>query len=442
MATPYYMISDLLLTSFLVFLNGFFVAAEFAIVKVRSSQLEVEAKAGNPSAMLARTIVKNIDGYLAATQLGITVASLGLGWIGEPVVAKIILGLMEMLNIHLEEDLLHKIALPIAFFLITVLHIVFGELAPKSLALQRSEQTTLAVAYPLRFFYLLFQPFIWILNGVANVLLKTIGLHASHGAEAHSSEELKYLVLQGKESGSIEEEKFTIIRNAFEFSDRPARQVMVPRSQIFALDIGDHSLADINKLLEVGYSRIPCYEDNLDKIVGVIYLKDLLNQMREKQSTDISTLLRPIMAIPENKPIGRLLRDFQVKHQQIALVVDEFGATKGIITMEDILEELVGEIQDEHDEEVPPLTQLSENSWQVQAAAAIHDINKILPFPIPEAPDYETLAGYLLFKCDRIPHQGEKIYLAPYLYTIVRKIKSSLTLVKVELQAEPTEENV
>lgn len=425
------MTSDILITLFLVFMNGFFVAAEFAIVKVRESQLEVEAQSGNLSAILAKKIVGNIDGYLAATQLGITLASLGLGWVGEPVVSKIILKVVAAMGFTIEEHLAHDLALPVAFAIITVLHIVFGELAPKSIAIQRSEKTTLFVAYPLRFFYLLFRPGIWMLNGIANFILRLLGVKAIHGSEVHSSEELRYLVKQGKESGTIEEENYQIIRNAFDFSERSAKQVMVPRTQVLAIDVEDFNEEVLEMVLDGGYSRIPCYQETLDKVIGVVYLKDILMKVRKKENIVITNIMRPIMAIPESKPIGRLLKEFQIRHEQIAVVVNEYGSTKGIITMEDILEELVGEIQDEFDNEVPSVEQTAPHIYSVLASASLHDINKGLPKPLEEDGSYETLAGYILSKSGRIPNIDEQILIEDYEFTILKKIKSTIVLVRM-----------
>jgi len=426
-----YMTFDILFTLFLVFLNGFFVAAEFAIVKVRESQLEVEAQAGNLAAILAKKIVGNIDGYLAATQLGITLASLGLGWVGEPVVSRMILNVVASMGITIDPHLAHDLALPVAFAIITILHIVFGELAPKSIAIQRSERTTLFVAYPLQFFYILCRPFIWILNGIANFVLKILGIKPIHGSEVHSSDELRYLVKQGKDSGTIEEENYQIIRNAFDFSERSAKQIMVPRSQVLAIDVEDFTEEVLEMVLDGGYSRIPCYQETLDKVIGVVYLKDILMKVRKKETIVISEIMRPIMAIPESKPIGRLLKEFQIKHQQIAVVVNEYGSTKGIITMEDILEELVGEIQDEFDNELPSVEQTSEHLFSVLASASLHDVNKGLPKPLKEDGNYETLAGYILSKCGRIPNIDEKITIDNYEFTILKKIKSTIVLVRM-----------
>jgi CBS domain containing-hemolysin-like protein len=422
---------DIFITFMLVFFNGFFVAAEFAIVKVRASQLELKIKEGNRTAILSKHIVSHLDGYLAATQLGITLASLGLGWIGEPVVSKIIINIMDLFGMAINPELAHKIALPVAFAIITVLHIVFGELAPKSLAIQRSEKTALFIAYPLQFFFIIFRPFVWILNGIANFILKSVGISAVHGADAHSSEELQYLVQQGQKSGEIDDAEYKIIKNAFYFSEQTARQIMVPRTQLFAIDVNDFNEAMLDKLIDESYSRIPCYEDNLDNVIGVVYLKDLLLATRKEKQFNIRSLVREMLIVPDTKRIGQLMNEFQIKHQQMALVVNEYGGTEGIITMEDILEELVGEIQDEFDNEIPFVDKVGEKTYNVLASANIDDINELLPHPIKKDEEYETLAGCLIVKFRKIPNVKEKIVSDDYEITILKKNKSSISLVKM-----------
>ncbi|HEV7381106.1 MAG TPA: hemolysin family protein, partial [Dyadobacter sp.] len=376
------MITQVIITLVLVFLNGFFVAAEFAIVKIRASQLEQKAQDGNAMAILSKKIVANLDGYLAATQFGITLASLGLGWIGEPVVSKMLIAGMELVGITLDPELAHQIALPAAFAIITVLHIVFGELAPKSIAIQRPESTTLFLSYPLHGFYLVFRPVVWLLNGIANFILKGIGITPTHGSEVHSSDELRYLVQQQKDSGMIEAADYDLIKNAFNFSEILARQVMIPRGQVVGVDINDFDEIKLEKIIEEGYSRIPVYEDTLDQIVGVLHLKDLLLKMRQGKSIVLQELIRPISMVHESKPIGALLRDFQVNRQQMAVIVDEYGGVDGIVTMEDILEELVGEIQDEYDNETPIIKNDVDNSFIVLGSASITDLNDKLPHDI------------------------------------------------------------
>lgn len=425
------MITQVIITLVLVFLNGFFVAAEFAIVKIRASQLEQKVQDGNAMAILSKKIVSNLDGYLAATQFGITLASLGLGWIGEPVVSKMLIAGMELVGITLSPELAHQIALPAAFAIITVLHIVFGELAPKSIAIQRPESTTLFLSYPLHGFYLIFRPVVWLLNGIANFILKGIGITPTHGSEVHSSDELRYLVQQQKDSGMIEAADYDLIKNAFNFSEIIAKQVMIPRPQVVGVDINDFNEIKLEKIIEEGYSRIPVYEDTLDQIVGVLHLKDLLLKMRQGKSIVLQELIRPISMVHESKPIGALLRDFQVNRQQMAVIVDEYGGVDGIVTMEDILEELVGEIQDEYDNETPIVKNDADNSFIVLGSASITDLNDKLPHDIRKEAEYETLAGYLIWKFGRIPSVGEKLKTKRYEFTILKKQRTSISQVKI-----------
>lgn len=422
---------DILITLLLVSFNGFFVAAEFAIVKVRASQLEVKVKDGSSVAILSKHIVTHLDGYLAATQLGITLASLGLGWIGEPVVSKIIINIMAFLGITVSPELAHDIALPSAFAIITVLHIVFGELAPKSLAIQRSLKITLFIAYPLQFFFYIFRPVIWILNGTANFILRRIGITVLHGSDDHSSAELKYLVQQGQESGKIDEAEYKIITNAFDFSEQTARQIMVPRTQVFALNINDFNESLLNRIIDESYSRIPCYEESIDNVIGVVYLKDILLATRKQEPVNIRSIMRTMLVVPDTKRIGQLLNEFQIRHQQIALVVNEYGGTEGIITMEDILEELVGEIQDEFDNEIPFVEKTGEKTYNAIASATLDDINSFLPHPLQKDEDYDTLAGYLIVKFHKIPVVMEKITVDNYEFTILKRNRSSIALVQI-----------
>ncbi|NDV69620.1 hemolysin family protein [Dysgonomonas sp. 25] len=430
---------SVLITFFFVFLNGFFVAAEFAIVKVRSSQLEIKIQEGNKRAILSKHITHHLDAYLAATQFGITISSLALGWLGEPVVSKLLLSLLDLFNLSVDPSIVHKIALVTAFVVITILHIVLGELAPKSLAIQRAEQTTLIVSYPLHWFYLVCKPFIYVLNGIANLVIKAVGLHVVTEQESYSSDELKYLVDQVKESGNSEETggpDYELIQNAFDFSDRTAKQIMVPRTQVVAIDVNDYDNSSLDFVIEEGYSRIPCYEDNIDNTIGVVHLKDILRKMRENKSDEdvinIRSIVRPVTFIPETKRIGALLKEFQVKHQQIAMVINEYGGVEGIITMEDILEEIVGEIQDEYDNETPFVEKTGDSTYQVLATAAMDDINDDLPHPIDKEGQYDTLAGYLIDKFGRIPTTRDKLVSEDYEFIVLKKNKTTITLVQMK----------
>lgn len=409
------MLLNIILTLFLVFLNGFFVAAEFAIVKVRLSQIELRIKTGSSLAKITKHLVTHLDSYLSATQLGITLASLGLGWIGESVVAKIIISFMSILDISLNEALAHQIALPTAFITITILHIVFGELAPKSIAIQNSEKVALSVSLPLRAFYLVFKPFIWILNSFANWVIRLMGFRpASEEEELHSAEELRYLLEESTKSGKIGIEESELIENVFEFSDKPIKQIMVPRGKITAIEISMTLEAIQEKFNNEGYSRMPVYEGTIDNIKGILYAKDLIRLMCNPNRIVIKDIIRPAFFITENEKIDILLRNMQKNKIHLAIVLDEFGGTAGLVTMEDIIEELVGEIQDEYDEETPSIIKISENEFKIKASASINDVNEILPVALPESKEYETLGGLIIGQIGRIPFPKEIIYIDSY----------------------------
>lgn len=424
------MILDFLITLFLVFLNGFFVAAEFAIVKVRASQIEIMIKAGSKTAEVTKKMLGKLDSYLSATQLGITIASLGLGYYGKNL-EHYIVQLFEVLGFQTNGGLISYFPVIFAFIIITVLHIVFGELAPKSLAIQKPEAVTLAVTYPLRWFYRLFKPFIWALNSFANWILKLLGVVPVHGEGVHSPEEIRYLVEQGKESGTMESYNYDIIKNAFDFSERTAKQVMVPRTRKVALNANLENEQLIERIVEEGFSRMPLYRDSLDNIIGVVFVKDILVLLRKQASVDVKSLIRPVHFVPQNQKITRLLRQFQRDRIHMAVVVDEYGGTEGIITMEDIMEELVGEIQDEYDNEIPIVEKINEDAYRVLASAPITDVNEYLPHPLTASKDYESLSGMLTFNLGRIPDANERVVLENYEFTVLKRTRNNVTLVQI-----------
>lgn len=414
------MISGLLLTLFLVALNGFFVSAEFSIVKVRYSQIHLKAEQGNKFAKMSEHIIDNLDAYLSATQLGITLASLGLGWIGEPVVSKMISSLLAALNISITPEMLHSISLPVGFVIITVLHIVFGELAPKSIAIRKSENTTLAISYPLYIFFIVFRPFIWLMNSLSNIFLNMIGIKPVGEHEIHSVDELRLLVEQSKKGGQIQEENYEIIKNAFDFTDHNAKQVMIPRQFVLALDIEMPIGEMIDVILENGYSRIPIFKGSIDNIIGFVYAKDILKEQYKNPGFKIEDLLHPPFYVFETRKISDILKEFQKRHMHLAVVMDEFGGTQGIITLEDILEELVGEIQDEDDDEKPIVEMKDDNSFIVQATQLLANINEHLPHPFEISENYNTLSGLLLYSFNRIPKVNEQIQVDNYEITVLK----------------------
>ena len=431
------MILDIIAVILLVLLNGFFVAAEFAIVKVRASQVELLAKEGSRAAKVARKIIDDLNPYLSATQLGITLASLALGWIGEEAIGEIMVWAVEMMHLDFDTETVKSFSLPFSFFVITFMHIVFGELAPKSLAIQKPETTALAVSIPLQLFYKIGSPFIWMLNSCANVILKISGIDPHTKHEGHSAEELKLILKQGMESGAIKSTEQELIENVFEFNETTAKQIMVPRTKIFALEVSASDDEIMSHVLDNGNSRIPVYKENIDDVVGVIHSKDLLSMVSKGDTIVLSDILRPAYFIPETKKIDSLLKDFQRRRTHMAVVLDEFGGTSGIVTMEDILEELVGEIQDEYDEEIPIVEKIGEKQFIVDAMASVRDINQSLRYPLPEGDDFDTMAGFMNFIFGKIPTVNEKKNFGGYEFTIMKMDGNSVESVKmVELLTE------
>jgi CBS domain containing-hemolysin-like protein len=429
----------LILALFLVALNGFFVAAEFAIVKVRASQIEIKAKTGSRVGKMAKGIIHHLDGYLAATQLGITLASLGLGWIGEGVIHQIIVSAVQGYNIP--DAYLTTVSTVLAFSIITIMHIVFGELAPKSFAIQRPVATTLFVAVPLRAFYLLFRPFIWVLNGFASILLKPFGIDTNGGHESiHSTEELQYLLDQGKESGALDNNEHELIKNVFDFNERVVKNIMVPRTKISGVELLSPKDEVIDVIIKEGYSRLPVYDEIMDKIVGIIHAKDILPLVAAgNQNWTLSDIIRKPYFVTETKKINDLMSELQLNRIQIAIVLDEFGGTAGMVTLEDIVEELVGEIQDEYDEEKPLVEKISDNEFIVNASATVYDVNELLPHDLPEDLDFDTIGGLVSHIFERIPEVGETTDSYGYTFTILKKTDQNIETIKLELVLNSTD---
>lgn len=432
----------ILLALFLVILNGFFVAAEFSIVKVRYSQIQIKVQEGNPVAKQLELILKKLDAYLSATQLGITLSSLALGWIGEGAMHHFMDKFLIMMNLSLDDTSVKTISLFFSFFIITILHIVFGELVPKSIAIRKSESTAMFVAYPLRGFTIVFQPFIWLMNSMSNGFLRMINIPPAEESDIHSSEELQLLVKQSADSGEIEEEDYEIIKNAFDFTDHSAKQIMVPRQNILSIDIEDPIEDIINVIVDSGYSRIPVYEGSIDNIIGVLYTKEIIREYIKRNgnltNTDLRDLMREAFFVVGSKKISDLLKNFQQKKQHLAIVIDEFGGTEGIISLEDILEELVGEIQDEEDEEEKIVEEISENTFWVQATQPLEEINEYLPekLPLSEEGDYNSLAGFILYQLGDIPEENQEFEMFDYHFKILRMQNKSVELVELIYQKD------
>jgi CBS domain containing-hemolysin-like protein len=408
----------LILALLFVFLNGFFVAAEFAIVKVRSTQIEDLVQRGSRRAGVARKIVTHLDAYLSATQLGITLASLGLGWIGEPAVAHLLEPIFAWGGVT-SSDLIHTLSLSIAFAIITFLHVVVGELAPKSLAIQKPERTTLWIAFPLQCFYRLSYPIIWILNTTANLMLQSIGIQpAGEHEKAHSEAEIRMILSTSEDLSDTEKD---LLDNVFTFSNRVVRQVMVPRVDIVCL----YTNRDIDENMAIirqhRHTRYPVCEDDMDHIIGILHVKDLLLTIQKRGTElDLTQKVRKPFFVPETQRAERLLRTFQRERVQLAIVIDEYGGTTGLVTLEDLLEELVGNIQDEFDQESPAIEVISHGVYRVDGGMLLDKILNPLDLDpsLIEESESDTIGGYILSRLGREAVVGETLRIGNYLVRV------------------------
>ena len=401
-------ILNLLLVAFLVALNGFFVAAEFAIVKVRSSRIDTLVHDGNTRAKYAKNLVEHLDAYLSVTQLGITLASLGLGWIGEPAVARLIDPITNSLG--LSPELSHTVSFAVAFSFITALHIVLGELAPKSLAIQKAEGVVLWVAIPMIMFYKLMYPAVWFLNHVANWILRLVGIQVSNeGEAAHTEEEIRILMEESHKQGYIDQTELTFVDNIFDFAERNVREVMIPRTDMICMYAEDPFEENMKIALEEHLTRYPVCDPDKDNIIGFLHIKDLLRALSTgEKDMDIRSLTRKVTAVPESMPLSYLLKLLQKHRAQIAIVVDEYGGTAGMVTVEDILEEIVGEIQDEFDEERPFIEQRDDNTYSVDARLLLEEINDELEINL-DSESFDTIGGWLYSRIEMPPVIDDKI---------------------------------
>jgi len=391
----------------LVFLNGLFVAAEFAMVKVRSSRIDSLAMEGNRRARFATNVTNHLDAYLSACQLGITLSSLGLGWIGEPAIAKTIEPLL--LHLGFNATLIHTISFIIAFSIITLLHIVLGELAPKTIAIRKAEAVTMWTALPLIAFHKLMYPFIWLLNGTANWLLKKV-IHLEPAAEhesAHTEEEIRILMKESHKSGLIDNTELTLMDNIFDFAETNAREIMIPRTEMICL-YADQPFEDNQAVaLQEMHTRYPLCDGDKDNIIGFVHIKDLL-KVSAQGIKDIRTIMRPITTVPESMQISTLLKLMQKKKTQIALLIDEYGGTSGLVTLEDIMEEIVGEIQDEFDEERPDVERKDDITHSINGMMLIEEVNSYFGLEI-ETDDYDTIGGWLYSQIEIPPSRNQRV---------------------------------
>ena len=396
-----------LLVLFLVLANGFFVAAEFALVGVRRSRVETLAAGGDVRARRLLTLLDILNAYISATQLGITMASLALGWVGEPVFAHL---LEAPLKGVVSEVTLHTLSFAIAFSIITFLHIVLGELAPKTLALERAENVALLISWPLEAFYKVFRWPIRLLDWSGTRVVRLFGLHPSNEhASVYTESELRRLIDISRQSGHLEDEEQQLIHRVFDFSDTEVKEAMVPRPQVTALPL-KASLDEVrNMFLSTGYSRLPVYGKSLDDIAGVLFRKDVDMGRVSDESFDLKALARPPEFIPATSSLGDALRRMQASRVHFVFVVDEHGGMEGILTLEDLLEEIVGDIDDEYDEEVREQIKRDGETYILDGMLAVRDANKHFGLALAEDGRYTTIAGYLLDKAGRLLRPGDRV---------------------------------
>ncbi|HKH48860.1 MAG TPA: hemolysin family protein [Thermoanaerobaculia bacterium] len=399
----------LFLAILLVALNGFFVAAEFALVKVRPTQIEPYVQEGLRRAKKARHMVRHLDSYLSATQLGITLASLALGWIGEPAFAWII-GPVVHPFVGDNAALLHSISLTVSFLVITILHIVLGELAPKSIAIRKAEGTVLAVSLPLFVFFKITYPAIWLLNHAANFLLKLVGIApVTEGELAHDEEELRLLLASSHSSG-VSKQTRELLDNIFELKHRVARQIMVPRQDVIYLSTTRTMAENMRTARRSGHTRFPLCEGDLDHVIGLIHIKDLFR--KERPISTLREVAREIAFVPETLELDRLLKRMRTERFHLAAIIDEYGGISGVVTLEDVIEEIVGQIQDEFDVEKPEIRIEDDGAYVVSGGMLVEDLEDELDIELSDR-DEDTIGGVVLSELGRTPEVGDRIELGP-----------------------------
>lgn len=409
---------NIILVIILVFLNGFFVAAEFSMVKVRKSRIETLVLNGDSNAKHTLKVVNDLNSYLSACQLGITLASLGLGWIGEPAIADMLMPLFELFN--LSETASHSFSFIIAFSIITGLHIVLGELIPKSLAIITSEKVAMHTALPLILFYNLTYPIMLAFNGTTNLLLKLFGVsQASEHELAHTDEEIQLLVEESYKHGLIDKTELTFVDNIFNFSEKTVKEIMVPRTDMACLFLSSSFDEIIRFALDEELTRYPVCKDNKDDIIGFIHIKDLYKLKFEEINENIETIIREAKFVPQSLSIGELFKIFQKEKAQMAIVIDEYGGTAGLVTIEDVLEEIVGEIQDEFDEEETHIEQTEDGNYIVDGKIFIEDISELIGLDI-EFENIDTIGGWIYSQLKTYPKINDKIAYKDYEFTILK----------------------
>lgn len=425
------------MVAILIAFTGFFVAAEFAIVKVRSSRIDQLVAEGKRGALAAKKVTTNLDEYLSACQLGITVTAMGLGWLGEPTIEKLLHPLFEKWNLN--PSISSVLTFGLAFMLMTYLHVVVGELAPKTMAIQKAEKVTLLFAAPLMMFYKVMYPFIWVLNGSARVITGLFGLKpASEHEVAHTEEELRLILSDSYESGEINQAEYKYVNNIFEFDNRIAKEIMVPRTEIVGFYLEDSVEEHMKVIQNERYTRYPIFGEDKDDIIGMVNVKDFFIRYMTEDQKDLSSIrsyMRPIIEVMETTPIHDLLLQMQKKRIPMAVLYDEYGGTAGIVTFEDILEEIVGEIRDEYDEdEAPPIQHVNEQHIIVDGKVLISEVKDLFGLHIEED-DVDTIGGWIMMQNHEI-EEGQHVEAEGYEFKVLEKDAYQIKRVEIRKMEE------
>jgi len=421
---------NIIIVFLLVFMNGFFVATEFAMVKVRKSRIETLALEENRNAKYTLKVVKNLNSYLSACQLGITLASLGLGWVGEPAISEMITPLLKLFD--MSELTIHSISFILGFAIITGFHIVLGELTPKSLAIISAEKIAMHTALPLIMFYNVTYPIMWSFNNGTNFVLKIFGISQVDEHEAaHTDEEIKLLVQDSYKHGLIDKTELTFVDNIFNFSETTAKEIMMPRTDMECIFIEDSFEEIIAFALEEQLTRYPVCRDSKDNVIGFIHIKDLYKQKIEGNNKNIQGIIREIKFVPESTSINELLKAFKKEKIQMSIIIDEYGGTSGLVTIEDILEEIVGEIQDEFDEVEQEIIKTEEGNYIVDGKVIIKDINELLDIEI-DAENVDTIGGWIYSQLKSYPQVNENVNYDDYEFIILKCDRKRISQVSIK----------
>ena len=429
---------------FLLFVNGFFVAAEFSLVKVRKTRLEQLCNEGNSNAKRALKLVNDVNKMLAAAQLGVTIASIALGWVAESTIVQLIEPVFKIFFASHSVITAHAVAVPISFVLVTYFHVLLGEQLPKCISLRHPETLALLISTPMDVFITVFKPFVWLLEVSGNKILAACHANSEDASLVHSTEELDMLVDASYNEGVLNETEAEMLHNMFKFSDLMAKQVMIPRTDMVCIP-NDISFEELNKVaMENQYTRYPVYEENIDKILGFIHVKDLYSLAMTKENYSMKKIIRPLMLVPETMTLDNLVIEFKKRHLQMAVVIDEFGGTSGLITLEDVLEEIIGDVQDEFDEDVEAdIEEIGANTYTANGMMRIDELVKFfdLKEALFEEDDVDTIAGLVVKLLGRIAVVGDAVSFNGLTFTVTEIDGARITKLKIYKEPVAEEEN-